>query len=196
MSLFGIHLFYTWLAMTPLRRPGSNEVQKSLTAHAHWGRQDYSASKTQIDAKMNSHTDGLETSQIDKFQPLWIQRNMSPCSLCGQLQQCLQQSTLNVSDGCTIIDSALRSASVFHYLFLSKTGNWNVKQFTHNAKNSIRGEGAIAGLLPSRKYVAGPGGKRRRWHRICRSIGILIVQMGYKALFVCPCSSDLFRATE
>lgn len=96
MSLFGRHLFYTWLAMTPLRRPGSNKVQESLTAHAHWGRQDYSASKTQIDAKMNSHTDGLETSQIDKCQPLWIQRNMSPCSLCGQLQQCLQQSTLNV----------------------------------------------------------------------------------------------------
>lgn len=26
--------------------------------------------------------------------------------------------------------------------------------------------------------------------------GILIVQMGYKALFVCPCSSDLSRAAE
>ena len=49
MSLFGIHLFYTWLAMTPHRRQGSNEVQASLTALAHQGRQgcfsDYNGQK-------------------------------------------------------------------------------------------------------------------------------------------------------
>lgn len=38
MSLFGMYLFYTWLATTPRRRPGSHEVQESLTALAHQGR--------------------------------------------------------------------------------------------------------------------------------------------------------------
>lgn len=52
----------------------------------------------------------------------------------------LQLSTLNNSDTCTIIDSAERSASVFHYL--SRTHKQNVRQFTHSAKNSIRGEAA------------------------------------------------------
>lgn len=62
MSLFGIHLFYTWLAMTPQRRPGSNEVQESLTALAHQGRQGYSATKTQTDPQ----SDSLSHIQMDK----------------------------------------------------------------------------------------------------------------------------------
>lgn len=68
MSLFGIHLFYTWLAMTPHRRPGSNKVQESLTALAHQGRQSYSATKTQ-DRLTNgfTHMDGQDTTQTDKF---------------------------------------------------------------------------------------------------------------------------------
>lgn len=46
MSLFGIHLFYTWLAMTPHRRQGSNEVQASFTALTHQGSQGCSATTT------------------------------------------------------------------------------------------------------------------------------------------------------
>lgn len=62
MSLFGIHLFYTWLTMTPHRRPGSNKVQESLTTLAHQGKQGYSATKTQTQTQM----DLLSRAQIDK----------------------------------------------------------------------------------------------------------------------------------
>lgn len=65
MSLFGIHLFYTWLAMTPHRRPGSNEVQGSLTALAHQGRQGYSATKN-TGRRTNGFTFTNTHSQTDK----------------------------------------------------------------------------------------------------------------------------------
>lgn len=58
MSLFSIHLFYTWLDMTPNMRPGSNEVQGSLTAKAHQG---YLATETQTN-------DSLSHSQMDEKQ--------------------------------------------------------------------------------------------------------------------------------
>lgn len=63
MSLFGIHLFYTWLAMTPHTSPGSNKVQDSLTALAHQGRQDYLATKTHTQIQMDS----LSRTQINKY---------------------------------------------------------------------------------------------------------------------------------
>lgn len=78
MSLFGIHLFYTWLAMTPHRRPGSIEVQESLTALAHQGRQGYSATKNtdrHTNGFTSTHTDGQETTQIEKFK---VSRQRNP----------------------------------------------------------------------------------------------------------------------
>lgn len=60
-TIFGIHLFYTWLTMTPHRGPGSDKVH-SLTALAHQGRQGYSAAKTQTHKQMDS----LSHTQMDK----------------------------------------------------------------------------------------------------------------------------------
>lgn len=68
MSLFGIHLFYTWLAMTPHRRPGSNKVQGSLAALAHQGRQGYSATKTQTDKWIHFQAT-FKTKSLDTQTP-------------------------------------------------------------------------------------------------------------------------------
>lgn len=68
MSLFGIYLFYTWLAMTPHRRPGSNKVQESSTTLAHKGRQGYSATKN-----TDRHTNGFNFThtEMDKKPHRW-----------------------------------------------------------------------------------------------------------------------------
>lgn len=66
-SLFGIHLLYIWLAMTPHRRPGSNKVQ-SLTALAHQGRHGYSGTITQTHKQMDSLSRIQTVSLTDKFK--------------------------------------------------------------------------------------------------------------------------------
>lgn len=71
-------------------------------------------------------------------------------SPCGLHQPGFQRFTLNGSDTCTIINSASCSASVFYYLFLSKTHKWNSPTVQR-----IRGEGTMAGLLPHRNMLLG-----------------------------------------
>lgn len=84
--------------------------------------------------------------------------------------------------------------SAFHYLFPSKTPKWNVLQFTHSAKNSIGGEGAMAGLLPHRNMLLGLVERKGGWAEAADRLRFSLFR--YKALFVCHCTSDLYEATE
>lgn len=89
-SFWLLHVFYTWLALTPHRRPGSDKVQDSLTAAAVHG----GGRGSQIQHRQTAKQMGLMLAHMWTYNPTY--------SHCGfrhtkQLDMCMHYISFSVN---------------------------------------------------------------------------------------------------